>query len=81
VLDRRTDTVAITAQNHNYAVDADSLDGLPCEITHVNLFDGTIEGLRHTEYPVSGVQYHPEASPGPHDSLSVLREFVHTLDR
>jgi carbamoyl-phosphate synthase small subunit len=81
VLDRRTNTVAITAQNHNYAIDADSLAGLPVEITHVNLFDGTIEGLRHSEYPVSGVQYHPEASPGPHDSLSVLREFVHTLAR
>ena len=80
VLDRRTGTVAITAQNHNYAIDADSLLGLPVEITHVNLFDGTIEGLRHTQYPVSGVQYHPEASPGPHDSLSLLREFVHALD-
>lgn len=79
VLDRRTGIVAITAQNHNYAIDADSLQGLPVEITHVNLFDGTIEGLRHTQYPVSGVQYHPEASPGPHDSLSLLREFVHSL--
>jgi len=79
VLDRRTGIVAITAQNHNYAIDAESLRGLPVEITHENLFDGTIEGLRHTQYPVSGVQYHPEASPGPHDSLSLLREFVHSL--
>ncbi len=81
VLDRRTGTVAITAQNHNYAIDAHSLAGLPVEITHVNLFDGTVEGLRHAEYPVSGVQYHPEASPGPHDSLSLLRQFVQTLNR
>ena len=80
VLDRRTGIVAITAQNHNYAIAADSLEGLPVEITHVNLFDGTIEGLRHAKHPVSGVQYHPEASPGPHDSLSLLREFVHSLN-
>lgn len=79
VLDRRAGTVAITAQNHTYAIDADSLRGLPLEVTHVNLFDGTIEGLRHTQYPVSGVQYHPDASPGPHGSLSLLREFVHSL--
>lgn len=79
VLDRRSGRVAITAQNHNYAIDDESLQGLPIEVTHVNLFDGTIEGLRHAEYPVSGVQYHPEASPGPHDSLSLLREFVQGL--
>jgi len=80
VRDLTTGLVAITAQNHNFAIDADSLAGLPVEITHVNLFDGTVEGLRHTQYSVSGVQYHPEASPGPHDSLSLLREFVRSLN-
>ena len=79
VLDRRTGSIAITAQNHNYAIAADSLEGLPVEITHVNLFDNTVEGLRHRELAVSGVQYHPEASPGPHDSLHLLREFVRSL--
>ncbi len=71
--------VEITAQNHNYAVAADSLAGLPLEVTRINLYDGTIEGLRHTAYPVECVQYHPEASPGPHDSLGILSEFVSFL--
>ncbi|NLG26498.1 MAG: glutamine-hydrolyzing carbamoyl-phosphate synthase small subunit [Chloroflexi bacterium] len=73
--------VEITAQNHNYAVDAASLRGLPLEVTRLNLYDGTIEGLRHTTLPVECVQYHPEASPGPHDSLNILREFVSSLKR
>ena len=71
-----TGRVEITAQNHNYAIAADSLEATPFEITHLNLYDGTVEGLRHRELPVWCVQYHPEASPGPHDSLHVLREFV-----
>jgi carbamoyl-phosphate synthase small subunit len=79
VQDLRTGVIEITAQNHNYAVDAASLKGLPFEVTHVNLNDNTIEGMRHTELPVSSVQFHPEASPGPHDSLHILREFVQSL--
>jgi len=71
-----TGRVEITAQNHNYAIAADSLAGLPLKVTHINLYDGTVEGLRHETLPVWCVQYHPEASPGPHDSLHVLREFV-----
>ena len=74
-----TGRIEITAQNHNYAVDPDSLAGTPFEVTHINLYDGTIEGLRHKELPVSCVQYHPEASPGPHDSLHILRQFVRSL--
>jgi carbamoyl-phosphate synthase small subunit len=81
VQDLRTGRVAMTAQNHNYAVAADSLPTLPIEVTHVNLYDGTIEGMRHRELPVWSVQYHPEASPGPHDSLGLLREFVASLSR
>ena len=71
--------VEITAQNHNYAVAADSLDGLPFEVTRVNLYDGTIEGLCHLHRPIQTVQYHPEASPGPHDSLQTLHQFVNSL--
>jgi len=78
VRDLRTGRIEITSQNHNYGVTPDSLIGLPYDITHTNLYDGTIEGMQHRELPISSVQYHPEASPGPHDSLHLLSEFVHT---
>lgn len=68
--------IEITAQNHSYAVDAASLEGLPLQVTHVNLTDGTVEGLRHTTLPAWGVQYLPEGSPGPHDALHLLGQFV-----
>jgi carbamoyl-phosphate synthase small subunit len=67
--------VEITAQNHGYAVDADSLPPA-VEITHVNLNDGTVEGMRHRELPIVSVQYHPEASPGPHDAAHLFDDFV-----
>jgi len=68
--DLSTGKVAICAENHGYAVDADSLRaaGEPVDITHINLNDGTVEGLAHSEKPLFSVQYHPEASPGPHDA-------------
>ena len=68
--DLATKKVAICAENHGYAVDAESLRaaGEPVEITHVNLNDGTVEGLAHATPPIFSVQYHPEASPGPHDA-------------
>ena len=65
--------VEITSQNHNYAVDAASLGG--AEITHVNLNDGVVEGIRSTVVPAFGVQYHPEAGPGPHDARYLFAEF------
>lgn len=71
--------ISITSQNHNYAVAPDSLAGLPYEVTHLNLFDHTIEGIRHKTLPIASVQYHPESSPGPHDSLLLLRDFVSSL--
>jgi len=71
-----TGAIEITAQNHNYAIETASLEHLPLEVTHVNLNDHTVEGLRHTRLPVQSVQYHPEASPGPHDSLQILSDFV-----
>jgi len=65
--------VEITSQNHNYAIDARSLSG--AEVTHVNLNDGVVEGIRSTEVPAFGVQYHPEAGPGPHDARYLFSEF------
>jgi len=75
VRDLSTGRVYITAQNHGYAVDPDSVqDGL--KVTYINLNDGTIEGLRHRELPIFCIQYHSEASPGPWDSTYLFKEFV-----
>jgi carbamoyl-phosphate synthase small subunit len=75
--DRSTGKVSICAENHGYAVDAESLRaaGEPVEITHVNLNDDTVEGLAHTRRPLFSVQYHPEASPGPHDATYFFGRF------
>ena len=76
VMDHTTGKVEISAQNHGFAVDPDSLDSDTVRITHTNLNDGTVEGLEHVELPVFSVQYHPEASPGPHDSRYLFRRFL-----
>jgi carbamoyl-phosphate synthase small subunit len=75
VLDLTTGKVEITSQNHGFAVDVDSLAD-KATLTHLNLNDRTVEGLTHTTEPLFSVQYHPEASPGPHDSGYLFRRFV-----
>ncbi len=71
----------ITSQNHGFAVDLDSMQHLPIELTHVNLNDRTSEGFRHKELPLFCVQYHPEAGPGPHDADYLFRDFVAMMQR
>ncbi len=74
-----TGKVEITSQNHGFAVDPDSL-GDDVEITHFNLNDNTVEGIRHKELPIFSVQYHPESSPGPHDSSYLFDEFIKLME-
>ena len=73
--------VEITSQNHGFAVDPDSCAAHELDVTHVNLNDGTCEGLRHRSLPVFSVQYHPEASPGPHDAHDLFRRFIELMDQ
>ena len=80
VKDLRTGRVEITAQNHGFSVDPDSLSENDVEYTHINLNDQTLEGFRHRREPVLAVQYHPEAAPGPHDSFYLFGDFVTMMD-
>lgn len=83
VRDLHTGHVLITSQNHGFAVrgETGSVPGATSlEVTHLNLNDGTVEGIRHREYPIFAVQYHPEASPGPHDAQGHFRQFLQALD-
>ncbi|HEY0372818.1 MAG TPA: glutamine-hydrolyzing carbamoyl-phosphate synthase small subunit [Thermoanaerobaculia bacterium] len=80
VKDLRSGRVEITAQNHGFSVDPDSLSENDIEYTHINLNDQTLEGFRHRREPVVAVQYHPEAAPGPHDSFYLFDDFVRMMD-
>ena len=81
VKDLTTGRIEITSQNHGFAVDPESLAKTGWEATHRNLNDGTCEGLRHREWPVFSVQYHPEASPGPHDANVLFHRFVDLMNQ
>jgi carbamoyl-phosphate synthase small subunit len=75
-----TQKVEITSQNHGFCVDPESLPSSDVEITHVNLNDHTNEGMRHRSLPLFSVQYHPEASPGPHDARYLFNDFIALMD-
>ncbi len=80
VQDLATGKVAITTQNHNFAVRVDSIPGRRVEVTHTNLNDGTVEGMRHQDVPILSLQYHPEAAPGPHDARYFFQRFMDLLE-
>ena len=80
VKDLKTGKVMITSQNHGFCVDPHSLDPAEVEFTQINLNDQTLEGMRHKRFPIFSVQYHPEASPGPHDTQNLFGEFISMME-
>jgi len=79
VLNIERKQVEITAQNHGFAVDPESLKLNEINVTHINLNDNTVEGMEHRSFPAFSVQYHPEASPGPHDSYYLFQKFFELM--
>jgi carbamoyl-phosphate synthase small subunit len=80
VKELQTGKVEITSQNHGFAVKPESLPS-DIAVTHVNLYDGTVEGFRHVTKPIFSVQYHPEASPGPHDADYLFQQFLESMEK
>lgn len=81
VKDLSTGKVAITSQNHGYTVEEESIKNTRLEITHIAVNDGTVEGLKHLDYPAFTVQYHPEASPGPEDANGLFNQFLALMEK
>jgi carbamoyl-phosphate synthase small subunit len=81
VLNRQTGRVEITSQNHGFAVEAESIERVGGKVTHVNLNDDTVEGFAHRDLGIMAVQYHPEASPGPHDADYLFKQFTDVVAR
>jgi len=81
VKDLKTGKVEITSQNHGFCVDMESLKDPDIELSHINLNDRTLEGLVHRKLPLFSVQYHPEASPGPHDASYLFDRFIGLMGR
>ncbi len=79
VKDLTTGKVEITSQNHGFCIEADSLDRDEVEVTHINLNDGSLAGMRHKKYPAFSVQYHPEHAPGPHDAIYLFDRFIEMM--
>ncbi len=80
VKDLRTGKISITVQNHGFCVDMETLERDDIEVTHMNLNDNTLEGIRHKKIPAMAVQFHPECSPGPHDGMYLFDEFMDMMD-
>ncbi len=81
VKDLRTGRISITAQNHGFCVDTSNLDTKNIVSTHINLNDNTLEGIRHKKMPAFSVQFHPEASPGPHDAKYLFKDFIELMEK
>ena len=81
VKDLTTGKIEITSQNHGFCIDPDSLSHVPVRFTHINLNDNTLEGMAHLEVPAFCVQYHPEASPGPHDASYLFDRFIEMIEK
>ncbi len=79
VQDLQSKKVTITSQNHGYAIAEESLEQTPLHVTHRNLNDQSVEGVKHRDLPVFSVQYHPEAGPGPSESLYLFEEFAQLM--
>ena len=76
-----TGKIMFTSQNHGYAVDPDSIEGTDLIVTHTEINDGTVEGVKHKYYPAFSVQFHPDAAPGPLDAIDIFDDFMQIIDQ
>ena len=81
ILDKEHNRVCVSSQNHGFCVDQESLNNIDVDVTHVNLNDSTVAGIRHRSLPIFAVQFHPEAAPGPKDSFYLFKDFIQSLQK